>query len=296
MSCSVRIYHDRVVKLSASQEQVYEIRLFMRTELQQISSRDNERLKHARRVRDGKVEGRIFLEGVRLVADAVGSGTAIETVFVSAAVRPRLEDLVSGTGAKFAYEVSDSVLQSLGDTKTSQGIIAIAERPVASPEDIAQRLETAAVPIVVFLERVNNPSNVGAVIRSAEAAGVAGVIVSKGSADTFSPKALRAAMGSSLRLAVWSGADLGNAMLWAKDRGMRTTAADVEATLDYSAIDWRRPRLLIIGSEASGLSDDDRRSVDELTFIPMESEVESLNLAVATGIILFEARRQVCGT
>lgn len=265
----------------------------MEMELRKITSRDNDRVKYARRVRDGRAEGKIFLEGVRLVAEAVGSRTSIDTLFVSSEARSRVQELIDIAGAKIVYEVSDSVFQSLGDTKTAQGLIAIADRPTASREVIERRLGAAAIPVVVFLDRVNNPSNLGAVIRTAEAAGAAGVIVSEGSADVFSPKALRSAMGSSLRFAIWHGVSFENALSWAKDVGLRTTAAEVDATIEYSEIDWRIPRMLVVGSEAEGLSGEDRESVAELIVIPMENKVESLNLAVACGIVLFEAKRQI---
>jgi TrmH family RNA methyltransferase len=274
------------------------IKLFpitMRTELRRITSRDNDRLKYGRRVRDGRVEGKIFLEGVRLVAEAIRSHVVIDALFVSSDARAGVEELVEIAGAKLVYEVSDSAFQSLADTTNAQGIIAIAERPAAGRDEIERRLESSAIPVVVYLDRINNPSNLGAVLRTAEAAGAAGVIVSSGSTDAYSPKALRSAMGSSLRLAIWSDVEFDDAIGWAKQRGLRTTAADIEAERDYTEIDWHRPRMLVVGSEASGLGDEDRNRVDELILIPMENKVESLNLAVACGVILFEAKRQVRG-
>jgi RNA methyltransferase, TrmH family len=265
----------------------------MGTELRQITSRDNDRLKNARRVRDGKVDDKIFLEGVRLVAEAIRSRTRIDSLFISSDARSGAEDLVEIAGAKVVYEVSDAAFQSLADTATAQGIIALADRPTAGREEIERRLETSAIPLVVFLDRVNNPSNLGAVLRTAEAAGAAGVVVSQGSADAYSPKALRAAMGSTLRLAVWTDVDFSDAVDWAKSVGLRTTAADVNAAKDYTAVDWHRPRMLVVGSEASGLTHHDKKLVEELILIPMENKVESLNLAVACGVILFEAKRQV---
>jgi TrmH family RNA methyltransferase len=261
--------------------------------IRKIISRDNEQLKFARRVRDGREKGRIFLEGVRLVGEAARSRTACESVFVSTEFLHELpaEDITAWLRPRNIFEVSESSLQSLADTKNAQGIIAIADRPETGPDRIAQ-VATAATPLVVFLHEINNPSNLGAVIRSAEAAGIAGAIVSNSSADAFSPKALRAAMGSSLRLPIWTGVAFDEAIAWARANKLRSIAADVKGTKSYADVDWQIPRMLVLGSEAHGLDERDVERIDELIVIPIEKEVESLNLAVAAGVIMFEARRQ----
>ena len=259
-------------------------------EIRKITGRDNERLKYARRVREGREDGKIFLEGTRLVEEAIRSGTDIEILFVSGKVRDRFEIRVAH--GEQVFEVSDSILQSLADTNNSQGVIAIATRPETTLERIEGRLASSTIPLVVFLHQINNPSNLGAVIRTAEAAGAAGVLVSEGSADPFSAKALRSAMGSSLRLPIHTNASFDEALEWARRNDIRTVAADVNATESYTEIDWRIRRMLVLGSEAHGLSQAEREQVDSAIVIPFEKEVESLNLAVACGVILFETRRQ----
>jgi TrmH family RNA methyltransferase len=99
-------------------------------------------------------------------------------------------------------------------------------------------------------------------------------------------------MGSALRLSIWEDAAFDDVTGWAREHGLITTAADIVADLDYAAIDWNRPRLLVFGSEAEGLSSSELAEIDEQIRIPMENGVESLNLAVSCGVILFEARRQ----
>src|SRR5688572_28781108 len=158
-------------------------------EIRKITGRDNDRVKYARRVREGREDGKLFLEGTRLVEEAIASGTEIEIVFVSEKVRERFQEPNSGVAAERVFEVTDSILQSLADTNNSQGVIAIATRPETTRERIEKRLGESSIPLVVFLQQVNNPSNLGAVIRTAEAAGAAGVMVSTGSADPFSAKA-----------------------------------------------------------------------------------------------------------
>ena len=262
--------------------------------IRKIISRDNEQLKYARRVREGREKGKIFLEGVRLVGEAARARTVCESVFASTEFLSEVpaEDISAWLRPRNIFEVSESSLQTLADTKNAQGIIVIAERPDTGAHRI-ERVAVATTPVVVFLHEVNNPSNLGAVIRSAEAAGVAGVIVSDASADVFSPKALRAAMGSSLRLPIWTGSTFDAAVAWARANKLRTVAADVKGSKSYVDVDWQIPRMLVIGSEAHGLGERDLETIDELIVVPIEKEVESLNLAVACGVILFEAKRQV---
>lgn len=266
--------------------------------IQKINSRDNSKLKFARRVRDGREEGVIFLEGVRLAEEALRSGLKIAEGFVSdeLADDERGREVIDALYRRNVpvAEVPEKIFRSVADTAQSQGIVLIAEKPEFSLSAIGEALTIPdSIPIVLFLEKINNPSNLGAVIRTAEAAGVAGIITSENSTDAFSPKALRAAMGSSLRIPVWENAPVEDAFHWAGELRMITTGSDINATQTYTGIDWKRPRLLIFGSEAHGMSGLIRERIGELIQIPMANAVESLNLAVSCGIILFEARRQV---
>ena len=258
---------------------------------EKITSRDNQRLVNARKVRDGNVPGQIFIEGKRLVEEALRSGIEIDECFYAEGFADI--DLIYECADKAAFtaELPERIFNFIADTKNPQGIILIAKRPVSDAAAIERNL-AHGLPIVLFLKEINNPSNLGAVLRTAEAAGVAGIIVSTNSADVYSPKAIRAAMGSSLRLAIWENAEFREVLSWAKECKLTTTATDIGAEQTYTQIDWNAPRLLVFGSEAHGLTVEEVNIVDETILIPMENEVESLNLAVSTGIILFEAKRQ----
>ncbi len=260
-----------------------------------ITARDNQKLKFARKVRDGREPGFIFLEGVRLAGEAKRAVLEIEDVFISEELEAKGSDLHGFTASKEPAIVADRIFDSITDTKNSQGIVIIAKRPVTSIEQIEAAIANgdSGIPVVIFLSKINNPSNLGAILRTAEAAGAKGVVVSEGSADVFSAKSLRSAMGSSLRLPVWENAGFDETILWAGKQGLVTTAADIGGNVAYTEIDWRTPRLLVFGSEAHGLSDAERESIEQTIKIPMENEVESLNLAVSAGIILFEVVRQL---
>jgi RNA methyltransferase, TrmH family len=185
--------------------------------------------------------------------------------------------------------VSDAVLESASDTKTPQGVVAIVRRPQSGPEVLERARST---PLVVILHGANNPSNAGAALRVAEAAGATGLIATKGSADLFSPKSLRGSMGSAFRLPVWAGATFEEALEWCASRGIKTVATDAHARRTHTEIDWTTPRAVVLGPEAGGLTDEEVRACAESLRIPMREPVESLNLTTALAVVLYEAARR----
>lgn len=261
-------------------------------EIEKITSRDNRRLVNARKVRDGNEPEQIFVEGRRLTGEALRSGLEIEECFVVEGFcdSKLLEALTKRT--TMIAELPEKIFVSIADTKHPQGIVLIAKRPGVSLTAIESRLKTAAVPVVVYLKEINNPSNLGAILRTAEAADAAGVIVSNNSADVFSPKAIRSAMGASFRLPVMGNVDFGEVLRWSKELKLVVTASDISGRESYDQLNWKTARLLIFGSEAHGLSDVELERMDEKIRISMANGIESLNLAVSAGIILFEAKRQ----
>ena len=263
-----------------------------------ISSRDNRKIKFARKVRDGLEKDLIFLEGVRLCEEILRSEISVADVFFvdGFLTNERAKSLIDNFRAKTENicEVEEKVFNSIASTKNPQGVIAVCQRPETSLENIEISLKKAdeRFPLVILLHQINNPNNLGAILRTAEAVDAAGVILTNNSADVFSPKTSRSAMGANLRLSLWTNADFYEAIDWAKKNDLLTVCADVKAEKSYTEIDWKKPRLLIFGSEAHGLSSEERNLTDENLFIPMENNVESLNLAVSCAVILYEAKRQ----
>ena len=256
-----------------------------------ITSKDNPRIKLARAVRDGREKGMIFVEGVRLASELLKSESKAKAVFVSDDLGGKTDELVSDlvreTGAE-VLNVASRIFDSITDTDNSQGIIVLAERP----ENPTIEFIAAERGIILYLSRINNPSNLGAVIRAAEAAGATGMVTSPGSADPFSPKALRASMGSALRVPICTEITIDKAIAYARSNAIRTLAADINGRSSYTEVDLRLPTMLVFGSEAHGLDAHELELLDETVFIPMGNGVESLNLAVSAGILLFEAKRQ----
>ena len=263
-----------------------------------IASRDNARLKLVRKARDGRADELIFVEGLRLAEEAASSSLEIEFCVISSDFgnderEENLLGLLSEAGVEI-FEIDERVFASVAETRSPQGIILICQRPATDRSKYRENIDLreSEVGSIAMLHEVNNPSNLGAVLRTAEAAGVKGVIVSNGSADCFSPKSLRASMGSAFRLPIWSDAGLDEVVEFAKREGYALTAVALNAPSEYTKIDWKKPRLLVFGSEAHGLPPEILNKMEETVSIPMHAEVESLNLAVAAGVILFEARRQ----
>jgi TrmH family RNA methyltransferase len=259
-----------------------------------ITSRDNSLLRRARAVRDGKILDRIFVEGLRLSEEVLHSGLRLEaTIYSDELARKkrarRLLDELQEVCDQVA-SVSEALLASISYTKTPQGIVVLAERP-GSDERKFKTVQPAS-PLLVVMHGINNPVNVGAILRTAEAAGVSGAITTENSTDPFSPKALRGAMGSAFRLSIWTAASYTNVLAWCAERGIETVCADVEGSTLYTEIDWTRPRALIVGPESTGLAPEDVAAANSVVRIPMQGQVESLNVGVAASIVLYEAARQ----
>jgi TrmH family RNA methyltransferase len=261
-----------------------------------ITSRDNALVKRARAVRDRRIREQIFVEGLRLCEEAkqaLGVDEILDVIYTERIAQDRrgarlLADLRSFD--KQMAVVSESVFASISDTKTPQGIVLLASRP--NTEQNALIKSADAVPLIVVLHRVNNPSNAGAILRTAEAAGATAAILTEGTTDIFSPKALRGAMGSSFRLPLWTNAQFPDALAWCKEMGIHTISADLRADRSHTDVDWTRAAALVVGPEATGLTTEEMSYTDEAVRIPMRAPVESLNVAVATGIVLYEAARQ----
>lgn len=259
-----------------------------------ITSRDNSLLRQARAVRDGKIEELIFIEGLRLCEEAQRSNLDIEAVIVSEELlrKERAAAVVNELSrvSKRLASVSEKLLESISWTKTPQGIVVLAQRPESSEQRLAKSLNANS--LLVVLHQINNPVNVGAILRTAEAAGATGVITTTNASDPFSPRSLRGAMGSAFRLPIWSRVSFGEMIEWCRTRGITSVCADAEASTAYTEIDWTIASALILGPESEGFTAPELERAEQRVRIPMKGAAESLNVSVAGGILLFEAARQ----
>jgi RNA methyltransferase, TrmH family len=254
------------------------------TERPIIRSIKNPALQRAREVLAGRDKRALALEGDRLIDDAARAGFEFELVLVAEERETRALEL-ERRGLR-VERVAGETLARVSNLATAPGAIAIASTP---PERPLEGLAVDARTLLLGVAGVADPGNLGALARSAEAVGAAGLVVVDGGAQPWSDKALRGSMGSLLRVPVFTVRDAATAARFLGSRGVRGVAAATRGGTDFRAFDWRGPLVLWVGAETgelpAGLDDVARVS------IAMQGAVESLNVAVATSLLLFEASR-----
>jgi RNA methyltransferase, TrmH family len=275
-----------------------------------ITSRDNRWLKLFRLTLRGGLateNGSVGVEGVRLVEEALRSTAAVEAVLFSEAGerhRERLAPLISrGEMAFPVLRTTDRLFEGIADTEHPQGVAALVRPRQVSVEDLLVTPEGKCSPLVVVLAGVQDPGNVGTILRTAAAFGATGAVAASagqgGTASPFSPKALRASAGAALHLPVMEGMSLAILMTHFRLQKVKTVASCVhDGTLGASApvcpweVDWCEPTALLVGNEGAGLPEEVMHSADERIHIPMATKVESLNAAAAAAVLFYEAYRQ----
>lgn len=250
-----------------------------------ITSATNAKIKHVRRLQAERRfryrENAFVAEGSRWISDLVQLDLAPQMVFYTANWAASPENLALLGQLPGAAAVSDPLMALMSDTKTAPGVLAVVPMPA---------LAIAPQPsLLLVLDAVTNPGNLGTMLRSAGAAGADGVILGPGCVDAYNPKVVRGGMGAQLRLPVQQ-ADWGEIeqMLG----GMEVWLAAADGDHSYTEVDWQRPAAVIIGNEAQGAAAAANRLATGRLSIPMHAATESLNAAVAASIILFEAARQ----
>ena len=251
--------------------------------------------------------GFVGVEGVRLVEEALRSGCRIDAVLFSetgARYRERLAPFIGRPEIAFpVLQTTDRLFEGLADTEHPQGVAALVEPRVTTFDDLVRTPEGVCSPLLIVLAGVQDPGNVGTILRTAAAFGATGAAISasgqSGTASPFSPKALRASAGAALHLAVLSGTPLPILMTQLKVAGFRMLASSVhepeigeQPLLAPWEVDWCEASALLVGNEGSGLPVEVERSADARIRIPMASGVESLNAAAAAAVLFYEAARQ----
>ncbi|MDG2025331.1 MAG: RNA methyltransferase [Actinomycetota bacterium] len=235
-----------------------------------------------RRYRD--VEGLVVIEGPRPLRTAIEIGVDLQEVFY----RPDQEQIsvsVEAADANF-YEVDAETLDEIADSSSPQGVLAIAKVEETAVDDIA------AMQRVVVIDSVQDPGNVGAIVRTAAAAQFDAVITTPGTADLWSPRAIRASAGTLFALNVARRVDLGSTLDLLREAGHVIFATDSDGSVSINDIDVAERMTLMLGSEAHGVSKAVGARTDAMIRVPMGPFVESLNVAVAAGIMMYRMQQE----
>lgn len=288
-----------------------------------ITSRENRWLKQFRVALRGGLpteSGSVGVEGVRLVEEALRSGCPIEAVLFSESGQrhhERLAPLIDRPEIAIPIlHTTDRLFEGVADTEHPQGVAALVKPRAATLDDLLRGNENASAPLLVVLAGVQDPGNVGTILRTASAFGATGAVTAasgqSGTASPYSPKALRASAGAALHLPILGGmslpilltqlriANVRTLASVAHDSGEMATVAEHAAPLQRSSarlflpweVDWCEPIALLVGNEGAGLPEEVERSADARVRIPMASGAESLNAAAAAAVLFYEAARQ----
>ncbi|MBI3894769.1 MAG: RNA methyltransferase [Acidobacteria bacterium] len=232
-------------------------------------------------------DGLVLLETVRLIEDARSSGAAIRRVFVSIDSMARYQGLLQKLPAETEFfQLAPKVFDTLVTTQTSQGILALADEPHWATEDLF-----ASMPLILVLAGIQDPGNLGTILRTAEAFAATGVVLTPGTVSPYNAKALRATAGALFRLPLLRGLTTVEALSLLQQYQVRIFASVAKEGKPLPEVNFAEPTAVVLGSEGQGLPEEWRRAAEPLT-IPMAPAVESLNVAAAAAVILYEITRQ----
>ncbi|HHV29411.1 23S rRNA (guanosine(2251)-2'-O)-methyltransferase RlmB [Acetivibrio mesophilus] len=262
-----------------------------------ISSAQNPVIREVKALKQKKYreeKGMFFIEGIRFVEEALKEGVQIHKILVS----DKLADTTSGSeilekvnnGGYSVFELPHKLFVEVSDTQNPQGILAVLDIKDYNIEDIWDNKN-----FFIILDSIQDPGNMGTIIRTADAAGATGVIVSKGCVDVYNPKVLRSTMGSVFHVPICLSEDIFKVMDSMKKRGVKICASHLEGNCDYFELGYKKDIAIIIGNEANGISEEVKNYADVLVRIPMPGRAESLNASVAAGILMYEVLRKNIG-
>lgn len=238
-------------------------------------------------------EGKYFIEGIKIVSEAIKQNISMEETFVCPEILNKVrggkelcESLIEAN-LSINY-IPENIFNEICSTETPQGVLAV----ISKPENNLNNLAFDRNGFYIVLDKVQDPGNLGTIIRTADAAGVDGMILSEGCTDVYNPKTLRSTMGSVFRVNIYENINLENALQKMKENGIKILASSINAQKYYFDEDFGNGTALVIGSEAHGISLTVQNLADSLIKIPMNEQIDSLNASVAAGILIYEKYRR----
>ncbi len=234
-------------------------------------------------------DGIFVVEGWKMVKEALERELVLQ-LYSSAKEQEHCKQELStiANGDVPVEMIRDSLFRQLSDTVTPQGILGIVKMPVYDREEIIRQPDAA----LLCLENIQDPGNLGTMFRTAEGAGISGVVLSAGCVDLFNPKVVRSTMGALFRVPFYRCEDMVQEMRYLQQRGFSFYAAHLQGGNNYTKEGYEGRVGILIGNEAAGLSDDVSRQADCKVKIPMEGELESLNAAVSAALLMYEVHRK----
>jgi len=261
-----------------------------------ITSTANTKVKHLvnlrkkRKARDGE---HVFLaEGLRMFREVPAA--KLKEIYVTETFYKKERGIIrqllseSGKNGIVLELLSDTVFGYVSDTKTPQGILCVVEQIDHAMEEVTG----GTCPHIMVLDHLQDPGNLGTIFRTAEGAGVTGILMDRECVDIYNPKTIRSTMGSVYRMPFCYADDLAGAVRRLQEAGIRIYAAHLKGTRDYDEEDYGKPCAFLIGNEGNGLTPEIAELADTYIKIPMKGKVESLNAAIAASVLMFEAARQ----
>lgn len=258
-----------------------------------ITSRSNEKIKLAAHLKSStkarREAGLFLLEGARLCSDAAACGVEIAQAFFTGEALKKYSEYINqivGNAAE-CCEITEEISSQLSDTKAPQGVFCLCK--ILDKTESHNKIDFNGK--YIALENIQDPSNLGAICRTAEALGISGLIVSSG-CDIYNPKALRAAMGSSLRLNIVETENLSSLLIFANQKGMLTLASVVSPKAEaISSQPITGGVICVIGNEGSGISAEIAEACEKKVTVPMKGKAESLNASACAAILMWELMR-----
>jgi TrmH family RNA methyltransferase len=263
-----------------------------------ITSTSNERVRKVvslmEKSKARREEDAFVIEGMKMLREA--PVLQVREVYVTARFLDKAteedKEILWRYGAE---EVSEDVMKKMAATQTPQGVLAVISQYHYTLEEVIKGYnqdDENARPLMLILENIQDPGNVGTMLRSGEGAGVTGIILSKGSADIYNPKVIRSTMGSIFRMPFIYVESVPQVLEQLKANGIHTYAAHLKGEKNYDEFDYTQPTAFLIGNEGNGLTKETADAADTYILIPMKGEVESMNAATSAAILTFEASRQ----
>lgn len=259
--------------------------------MQKITSKDNEFIKHIKKLKDKKyrdIANEYLIEGIKLVEEAIQEKAPIKQIILcddcekNAAIP---KDLMYAIAKHECIYVTENILKYLSEVQSPQGILAVIEKNNNNTQiDYTQD-------IIVALDDVQDPGNLGTILRTVDSIGLTQILLSKGTADSFNPKVVRSTMGAIFRVKIIECEDLKQTLKEIKKHKFKIVASSLQTDNTIYDIKYQK-KVIVIGNEANGVEPEIQEIADEKIKIPMLGKTESLNASVATGIILYEYVRQ----